>query len=59
MFIMLKVTNIKAPAIVRISDYSNFIVTDKSSATKDQKNNLFILGNLFFLPIQKKLMVKY
>ena len=37
MFIMLKVTNVKAPAIVRISNYSNFMVTDKSSATKDQK----------------------
>jgi hypothetical protein len=48
MFIMLKVTNVKAPAIVRISDYSSFMVTDKSSATKDQKKNLFILGNLFF-----------
>ena len=48
MFIMLKVTNVKAPAIVRISDYSNFMVTDKSSATKDQKKNLFIFGNLFF-----------
>ena len=49
MFIMLKVTNVKAPAIFRISDYSNFMVTDKSSATKDQKKNLFIIGigNLF------------
>ena len=42
MFIMLKVTNVKAPAIVRISDYSNFMVTDKSSATKDQKKYFYI-----------------
>ena len=61
MFIMLKVTNIKAPAIIRISNYSNFMVTDKSSATRDQKKKIFfIIGKLFFLPIiQKKLMVKY
>ena len=57
MFIMLKVTNVKAPAIVRISDYSNFMVTDKSSATKDQKNIFYLIG-FFFLPIQKKLMIK-
>ena len=47
MFIMLKVTNVKAPAIVRISDHSNFMVTDKSSATKDQKI-LFISGTFFY-----------
>ena len=48
MFIMLKVTNVEAPAIVRISDYSNFMATDTTRATKDQKKQLFILDILFY-----------
>ena len=36
---MLKFTNEETPAIVMISNYSNFMVTDKSIATKDKKKS--------------------
>ena len=36
---MLKFTNEETPAIVMISKNSNFMVTDKSIATKDKKKS--------------------